>query len=219
MGDEALDEGKGSFAAPDVGDLLRLGQPQALGRRESIPLVGAFVLVVGSGRLKLSQVSGKGKEVIVSILEPGDVMVVLGASDAEASGAHVVVALDASQLSIIRWDDFEAAMARRPALGLTVIRRLASRARALEGRISDLAFKRARGRLAGALLRLAGSCSGPHANEEIALTPRLTQEELGALIGASRETVSHILADWKRRSLVTVDRRSIVIRRGLLDIC
>jgi len=200
---------------PDLAELARLGQPQALSKDQSLFLtdLGDSVLLVKKGRFKLSRLSVDGKALILSLLEPGDLLMIPG--DRGFKGAEPLIeALDEALLLTVRQVDFEAFLRTRPATAFTVIQYLAARVRTLEERIEELAFKDIPERLATTLLRLADAYGSREPSGGVAVQLRVTQQELANLIGASREMVNHALAQWKREGWIELHGRSIVIRRA-----
>lgn len=203
------------LAEPDLAELCRLGHPRALHRGQSLLPTGDVansVLLIKSGRLKLSRLSAGGKELILSLLEPGDLL--LTPADRALKGSEPLIeALDDALLVVVRHEAFEAFVRARPAAAFAVIRQLAARIRILEERIEEMAFKGIPGRLATTLLRLADAYGSREPTGGVALGLQVTQQELANLVGASREMVNHALAHWKREGWIEVHGRSIVIRR------
>lgn len=200
----------------ELAELSRLGRHRTLRRGQSLVLTGELgtaVLVLRSGRLKLSHLSAEGRELILSLLEPGDLLVTR--SDGAAKGSEPIVeALDDAHLLGVGHQDFEAFLRTRPAVACTVIRQLASRVRDLEERMEEMAFKDIPARLATTLLRLAAAYGSREPSGGVAVGLQVTQQELANLIGASREMVNHALSHWKREGVIELHGRSIVIRRA-----
>lgn len=199
----------------ELAELSRLGQHRSLSKGQSMPLSGELgdaVLLVKRGRLRLSRMSAEGRELILAFLDAGDLLLTPG--DRAARGSEPLLeATEDALLLLVRGQEFDAFLRTRPAAALAVIRQLAAQIRALDERIEEMAFKDVRGRLATALLRLAGLYGGREPTGGIAVGLRITQQELANLIGASREMVNHTLAHWKRDGLIELNGRSIVIRR------
>ncbi|MBI4607783.1 MAG: Crp/Fnr family transcriptional regulator [Candidatus Rokubacteria bacterium] len=200
---------------PDLTGISQVGQPRALRKGQSLYLSGdtaGTVLLVKAGRLKLSRLSADGKELILALLEPGDLLA-LPRERAFRGSEPLVEALEPAVLVFVRQQDFEAFILARPDLAVAVIGQLTRRVRELEQRIEEMVFKDIPGRLATALLRLAAAYGSPEPSGGTAVGLRVTQQELANLIGASREMVNHALSAWKREGLIELHGRSIVIRR------
>lgn len=172
-----------------LGELGRLGQLRRLRKRKHLLLTGELdwcVLLVMSGRLKLYQLSPDGKELILSLLEPGDLLVT-PSDRVSKSAERQVEALEDAVLVTARRHAFEGFLQARPSAAVAVVRELAARVDALEERIVEMAVKSVEGRLATALLRLTDSFGNPEQAGEKAIGLRWTQQELAGLIGASRD--------------------------------
>jgi len=168
-----------------------------------------MVYVVKEGRVKVSRYSPEGKEQILALLEPGDLFGEL-ALVAGREPVHVE-AFEESLVCGIRGEDFLAMIRRQPELMLQVIRHLAERLRVAEEEIADLAFRNVPGRLASLLLRLA-QAYGRHMPEGQRLALRLTHQDMAAMIGATRETVTSVLGRFREDGLIAFDRRFIIVR-------
>ncbi|MFQ5830066.1 MAG: Crp/Fnr family transcriptional regulator [Candidatus Methylomirabilia bacterium] len=204
------------LAEPDLGELSRVGLPRALRKGQSLFLTGELeepILLVKTGQLKLSRLSPEGREVILFLLEPGDVLVPPSVH-AFRGVESVVEALQDGLVLVVKRQDFEAFLGSRPAVAFTVIQQLAGRARSLEERIEEMVFKDIPGRLASALLRLAAAYGSEEPTGGVAVGLRVTQQDLANFIGASREMVNHALSNWKREGVIELHGRSIVIRRA-----
>lgn len=167
-----------------------------------------MVYVIKEGRVKISRYSPEGKEQILALLEPGDVFGEL--SLVRSTEPVQVEAFEDTLVCGMQSEDFLALIRRQPEVALQVMKILAERLRAAEEEIADLAFRDVPGRLASLLLRLAQAYGdvGP-AGRRLAL--RLTHQDMAAMIGSTRETVTAILNRFRDDGLITVDRRQIVI--------
>jgi CRP-like cAMP-binding protein len=168
-----------------------------------------MVYVIKEGRVKISRYSPEGKEQILALLEPGDVFGELAL--VRSSEPVQVEAFENTLVCVMQSEDFLALIRRQPEVALQVMKILAERLRAAEEEIADLVFRDVPGRLASLLLRLARAYgdAGP-AGRRLAL--RLTHQDIAAMIGSTRETVTAILNRFRDDGLISVDRRHIVIR-------
>jgi len=98
----------------------------------------------------------------------------------------------------------------RPEVAMHLLRALAQRLRRTNDVMADLVFTDVPGRVARALLDLAGKFGQPR-GEGIDVHHDLTQEELAQLVGASRETVNKALADFAGRGWLQVSAKSVLI--------
>ena len=157
---------------------------------------------VVSGVVKVFKTSSDGKEQILQIIRPGesfnDVPVFSGGSNiasAEAMGPIV--------LNIIQKNDVESILREHPHVALNVIHLLSKRVEQLVSLVEDLSFRNVTGRVAKMLLEYAGDSGGDH--------PRLTQQEMAAMIGTAREMVGRSLKMLEETGAIRIERHRIII--------
>jgi CRP/FNR family cyclic AMP-dependent transcriptional regulator len=153
---------------------------------------GSSLYVIESGVVKVQRTSPEGKEVILAILGPGDFFGELALLDGEPRSADAVAKEDTALLVLER-DDFLAFLDKEPAVATKLLAALSRRLRRTDQLVQDAAFLDVPARLARALLQLAES---PEA------ATGLTQSELAAMVGASRESVNRWLQFYRRRGLI-----------------
>ncbi len=170
---------------------------------------GGYVYCLKSGRVKISRLSQEGKELILDIVMPGEIFgeILVGGEAAEDTMAE---AMEDTQICLIPRNRFEQLLRVHPNLSFHLIKLIGLRLRRIESRIEDLVFKDVQGRLATILLQLARD-HGIRDSRGILLRPRLTQQQLASLIGASREVVNQTLAEFKRQGLIAIEGRRIII--------
>jgi CRP-like cAMP-binding protein len=98
-----------------------------------------------------------------------------------------------------------------PAFGWHVTKLVGRRLRTLRTRVEELLGKSAPARLAHAILQLAQQ-HGIQDGGGVLIPLRLSQGDLGKLVGLTRETVNSILQAWGDQGVVEMDRRSIRVR-------
>ena len=175
---------------------------------EGQPSRGVFVL--SAGHVKLSTSSADGRTLILRICEPGDVLG-LPATISGRSYETTGDAIEPTHANFIGRSDFvsflhehgEAAI--RVAVELSEIYRTA----VAEMRTIGLSHS-ARERLARFLLKW--SARQPAENGAIKFKLALTHEEIAQMIGASRETVTRLFAELKRKDLLQIKGSSVTIR-------
>lgn len=162
-----------------------------------------FVL---SGRIKVFVSDGSGREIALCTQGPGSWFGDMMLDDGVRSAS--VMTLEASRLASLSRDAFRAFLKRHPDAALALIRNLIHRTREMNERLRDMALLDARGRVAKLLLSLAREANGRLIVEE-----RLTQQEIGERVGASREMVNRILQDLKADGCLRREGRRIVMLR------
>lgn len=170
---------------------------------------GAFV--VCSGRVKLSTTSREGKVLILKVAGPGEV---LGLSAVVAGSPYETTAetVGPCQINFAERENLVRLIEGNAELSLRSIRALSTEFQSVYRDIHELVLARSS---AGKLARLLLSWTRPE-NEKPESSPSipasLTHEEMAQMIGASRETVTRLLGDLKKKSLIRVEGSTLVIR-------
>jgi CRP-like cAMP-binding protein len=166
--------------------------------------------LVVSGAVRLSAVVPSGREVVVGLLGAGDVfgeLALLGGGpspvEARAVGSETrIVALPLEALrEVVR---------RAPASAEELLRLVASRLHHTAGALEEALAHDVPTRVSLRLRDLARS-HGTAAADGVRLPPRLTQEELARMVGATRESVNRTLSSLAARGLVRVEGRRYVV--------
>lgn len=170
---------------------------------------GDCLYVIRTGKVKLGRRSADGRENLLAVLGPGELLGELSLFDpglrtATATAISDVVVLQMGHDELMKW------LATTPAVAEHLLRALARRMRRTNEALADLVFSDVPGRVAKALLELSAKFGHP-APDGIRVSHGLTQEELAQLVGASRETVNKALADFTARGWVRREGRAIVL--------
>ena len=164
--------------------------------------------VVISGKVKAFVSDESGKEVIVNTIGAGDFFGEL-VLDGGARSASIMT-LEPSRFFVIPQRDVEALLAGNPEFAKHLLRKLIGKVRSLTARVLDLALKDVYGRLVKYLEETAVESNGRRV-----VPDRLTQSEIAARIGGSREMVSRILRDLAAGGYVSVEAKQIILHRKL----
>jgi CRP/FNR family cyclic AMP-dependent transcriptional regulator len=170
---------------------------------------GAYVLC--SGKAKLSTTSRDGKVLILKIAEAGEV---LGLSSVISGQPFQVTAETAGpcQVNFIEREGLIQRIEKNGELGLHSLRALSREFQSAYQDIHDLILARSSaGKLAKLLLSGAANREKPESNE-IRIRPTLTHEEMAQMIGSSRETVTRLLGDLRKKELIRLEGSTLIIR-------
>jgi CRP/FNR family transcriptional regulator, cyclic AMP receptor protein len=171
---------------------------------------GDALYVVAAGQVKVVLVAEDGREVILSVLGPGSFFGEMAILDEGPRSAHVI-AMEESNLLILRRDDFHARLRAMPEVAISLLKEISRRLRRADEKIGSLVLLDVNGRLAHLLLRLADEERGDR------ITRRLTHHTIAQMIGSSRETVSRAMRGLVGRNVIEVTRTAILLRdRGAL---
>ncbi|MDE9366976.1 Crp/Fnr family transcriptional regulator, partial [Luteipulveratus sp. YIM 133132] len=158
---------------------------------------GDRLYVITAGKVKLGRRSPDGRENLLAILGPGEMLGELSLFDPGARTA-TATAVAGTELVGLSHKDLTTFLGGRPEVAITMLGALARRLRRTNEALGDLVFTDVPGRVAKALLDLSSRFGRP-AEDGVLVAHDLTQEELAQLVGASRETVNKALADFASR--------------------
>jgi CRP/FNR family transcriptional regulator, nitrogen oxide reductase regulator len=173
--------------------------------REDDPV--RFVFVIIAGHVKITQLSRCGKEVILRVSGPGELV---GRAGVELGTTHWSSAQAMEPCQVLTWEiqAFESFWDRFPVLPRNAAKILAEDLYRIEERFREMATSRVPQRLANVLLRLLGGDKGTAHT----LPVRLSCEELAQMTGTTLFTVSRLLCDWAGRGIIEPESKAILIR-------
>jgi CRP/FNR family transcriptional regulator, cyclic AMP receptor protein len=171
---------------------------------------GSTLHIINHGLVKLVLASPEGREVTVGILDAGDFFGELALLDGGPRSASAV-ALEAVETLTLDREPFIGILERHPQVATALLGILGDRLRRADELIGDILFLDLPGRLAKQLLALAEE-RGTHTPEGIRIELRLSQSELAAIIGATRESVNRCLNAYADRGILDLDRDTITLR-------
>ncbi len=162
-----------------------------------------------SGRLRVVSEGEDGREAILNLIDPGEVIGEISLFDAQPRSA-TVEALEPTELITLHRRDLLPFLHRNPKVTLKLAAVLAQRVRALSEVAQDALLLSISGRLAKKLLGYSRSY-GVETPSGRKIDLKLPQHELGELVGATRESVNKTLRAW-------VDSGAIEVSRGYITI-
>jgi len=157
---------------------------------------------VEDGLLKVTMISRDGNERILAFLGPGAIVGEMSIID-QLPRCASVVAVRASVLSFLDRTDFVDFAKEHSQVYESLLTLLSRRLRETDTTIAAGTFLPLRGRIACTLLELAQEFGRDVGSGRIVIRQKISQKDLAAMTGISRESVSRILSNWKRRKLVT----------------
>ncbi len=170
---------------------------------------GRGVYVVDSGRLKVMVSDAEGRDAIVNVMGPTEYFGELSLLDDHPCSADVV-ALEPCTLQLIPREHFRQLVLTDAHASRKLIPALAARIRTLTDRLAEFPALSVEARLARAVIRLARRFGVPH-GEGSRIALRLSQQELGDMIGASRPFVNRQVRDWEKNGWVVQHQRQLVV--------
>ena len=163
--------------------------------------LGDRLYIVTEGKVKLGHTSNDGRESLLAVLGPGEIIGELTLFD-PGPRSTTATAVSPASLLHLEHEDLMEILDTNPAL--------AKRLRRTNESLSDLVFSDVPGRVAKALLDLADRF-GTASDKGVHVPHDLTQEEIAQLVGASRETVNKALAEFAHRGWLRLEGKSVII--------
>jgi len=149
-----------------------------------------------------------GKEIILAYLNPGDFFGEMGLFDQEHRSAWIRTKTEC-EVGEISYAKFIALSHKHPAFLFAISKQIAQRLRDTTRKVSDLAFLDVTGRVARTLLDL---CKEPDAmTHPDGMQIKITRQEIGRIVGCSREMVGRVLKELEGQGLVSVAGKTMVV--------
>ena len=199
----------------DPGDreaLTSLGRRRSVRRSTTLFTEGDTsdrVVIVVSGRVKVSYFTEDGREVVLAVRGPGELLGEFSAIDNEPRSA-TATALDEVEALVIGAEDFRGFVRDRSAAALALLELVVSRVRDADRKRIEFAAYDTVGRVARRLVEMAERFGTPDERGTKIDLP-LSQDELAGWTGASREAVSKALQHLRSRGWIETGRRNIVV--------
>ena len=172
---------------------------------------GNTLYVIRTGRVRIFLTSPEGQEVALALFRAGDAFGELALFDGQPRSASAM-AIEPVETYSIQRPDFMAIVTRRPRMALQLLATLSQRLRQTDEMVEDLLFLDVHGRVAKKLLELAET-HGVATPEGVRIEMKLTQSDLAALVGASRESVNKVMSYLLTKRYVSAEKRKITVLR------
>ena len=167
---------------------------------------GDQMMALLSGTVRISVPSAEGKELLLTIIQPGEVFGELAVLDGKERSADAI-AESACTLAMLSRADILSFFERNPSAWPKLVEVLCQRLRRTDQVFAEVALLQLPVRLARTMLRLldSQSCSAPAKRATI----RFSQRELANMVGGTRESVNRCLHNWQRSGIVQISEGSI----------
>lgn len=204
-----------ALSAEQLSKVAALAQVRSYASREVVvnqgePARALFAIV--RGRLKVASCGPDGRDTVLGIMAEGEVFGEVALLDGGMRSA-TCTAIEPCELLAIERAEFMELLQKSPEIAVGLLHVLAGRLRRLSQRSEDAAFLDVPSRLARSLLDLATRFGEPRRApvSGIFIALKLSQQELGDLVGATRESVNKHLSDWTRRGYVEMQGGRLII--------
>ena len=170
---------------------------------------GIFVLC--KGRVKLTLSSSTGRTLIMKLVEPGEV---LGLSATISGKPYEVMAETAEpcQINFVQREDFLRFLRQNSEAGLRVAEQLSEKYNSACREIRTLSLSHSTGARMAKLVLGWSARTGESGKPDARVRLTLTHEEIGQMIGTSRETVTRLFGEWKKQRIVESKGPILLIR-------
>lgn len=196
-------------------DLARMGKRRSLAKNQYAFRAGepaACVCIVEYGYLKVFEPVLDGRDVLMFIRAPGELLGLRGALQQDGKGVrtYAAQACEDSAVLCIPADKFRSYLEVHPRLTLEVAEILSRRLNESCDKLSKLSLTQVASRIAYLILNI-GQCYGTHTGNGIDLNVPFSQQEIADMVGAVRQTVSGILTKLRLEGVISVSHKHIRI--------
>ena len=172
---------------------------------------GSSLMAVLRGRVRISSVSGDGKELTLNVINTGEIFGEIALLDGQPRSADAV-AIEDTVLLVVERRYFLPFLRHKEDLCLRLLAVLCSRLRRTSTALEEIALFDLPVRLARVLLKLAEDYGRP-GSTGTRIDLKLSQRDLSNLVAASRESVNKLLRTWRENGTVVLEDGFIVLRR------
>lgn len=175
---------------------------------------------IRSGNVKLVRTMEEGKNLIISLLQQGDLIAEMHGGLA-TNHSYSAEAMTDLEVGIIQQKDLDNLFREHGDLALQFMYWFGVSQQIMQSKLNDLLMHGKPGALASTLIRLCNTFGTAKADDSIHIQLKVTNSELGEMIGATRESVNRLLSEWKEDGVLEVNTGKIVVYRlqALRDLC
>jgi CRP/FNR family cyclic AMP-dependent transcriptional regulator len=164
---------------------------------------GTHMVVVVRGRVKVCTHSEDGKELVLNLINPGEVVGEIALLDGADRTADAVTLVD-SDLLILERRDFIPFLQKHPEACMRLLAVLCERVRRTSELLEEALFLEGSSRLAKRLVHLA-EVFGKAVPGGVKIDIVLSQQQLGNMVGMSRESMNKQLKQWRQDDLIRIE--------------
>ena len=163
-----------------------------------------------SGKVKIVRLSEDGREHIIKVLSPGDLFAEVLLFNSRSYPA-TAAAMEDSRIGVIKNADLEKLVLGNNALALALIKALSQRLLYAQQKIKNLALDDVAARTAETLVKLGREHGRVLPGGGVEIDLELSRQDLGNLVGTTRETVTRTLSTLKKAKVIQLDGQKIII--------
>jgi len=165
---------------------------------------------VSNGKIKVSKLGQDGKESILRIAGPGDVLGHRSLFGKENYSATATVIEDA-MICFLDKTYIYSALKNNPSIALNLIEKLSREMGAAESRNASMSQKSARERLAELFLNFIKNYGHEESDGRIRLEIKLNRDEIASIVGTAHETIIRLISEFKTEGILEQEGKTIFI--------
>lgn len=198
----------------DLDMMLEHATPRRVSQGDAVFEQGAaarsFFLLL-HGRLKVTQVTQDGQQIIVRMVHPGDLF---GFAMALQRTDYPGTAIAAAESLVLGWptEMWSRFVEQNPRLAVTAMQTIGQRLEEAHTRIREMSTEEVERRVAHAVLRLSKQAGKPTSDAGIRIDFPISRQDIAEMTGTTLHTVSRILSAWESKGIVEGGRQKLTVR-------
>jgi CRP-like cAMP-binding protein len=169
------------------------------------------VFILRRGKARIYKVADDGRELTLAVVDAGTMFGEMTLTAQRLQGAYAQ-AMEPSEVSLMLREDLERLILEKPQVGLQIAHLLSERLRSYEIRLEDITLKDVPTRLASMILLLCEAEGVVTTEGYVRIPTHYTHQQLGTMIGTSREAVSRAFGVLQDETIVELRRRLIYVK-------
>ncbi len=171
------------------------------------PASSVYVVIVG--RLRVTQTTADGHQVIIRYLNSGEMV---GYAVISGAKTHAGTTTAVDDVHLIGWTSevFRNLMRNHPVIAMNALSVLGTRYQDMQARLRESATEKVEQRIAHALLRLVQQ-AGRHTSRGIEITFPLSRQDIAEMSGTNLHSASRALSAWENEGIVASGRRRVTV--------
>jgi CRP/FNR family cyclic AMP-dependent transcriptional regulator len=162
------------------------------------------------GKVKISNMSDDGKEMIIAILGQGEIFGEM-ALTGEEKRDHIAEATEDAIICILSISDLEELLESNPKFNMQITKLIGLRLKRIQSRLTSLCFKNAPDRIKAFIKDMADD-HGRKIVDEVEIKLSLTHKDIANLTATSRQTVTTVLNELERDNVILYDRKRLLVK-------
>lgn len=162
------------------------------------------------GRLKVTQVTSEGQQIIVRVVHPGDLF---GFAQALQRDDYPGTPIAAAESVVMCWPNevWGSIVEQNPQLAVNAMRTIGQRLQEAHTRIREMSTEEVERRVANAVLRLMDQAGRPE-DDGVRIDFPLSRQDVAEMTGTTLHTVSRLFSAWESQGIVKGGRQKLLVR-------